>query len=213
MRHITIATPILGQMDPRVTASLMDASSALTASGIGWTWEVLLGDAVIARARNVLVHRFLASSSDRLVFLDADITFSPEDLFALLAREEDLVAGDYQKKVDGRGCVGVVLSGGETRGTLVEASHVGTGFLALSRACLERMVLAHPETLYRAGSECDESGATVSALFDTALRGGRYVGEDYLFCERWRAIGGRCWLHTGLRLGHVGSHVYGASHA
>ena len=31
-----------------------------------------------------------------------------------------------------------------------------------------------------------------------------YLSEDYTFCHRWRAIGGRLWLDTQSRLVHVG---------
>jgi hypothetical protein len=34
---------------------------------------------------------------------------------------------------------------------------------------------------------------------------GEYLSEDYAFCHRWRAIGGRIWLDTQCRLTHVGS--------
>ena len=39
---------------------------------------------------------------------------------------------------------------------------------------------------------------------------GLLLGEDYSFCHRWRAMGGRCWLYVGTdsELGHVGMHLY-----
>jgi hypothetical protein len=35
-----------------------------------------------------------------------------------------------------------------------------------------------------------------------------YSGEDVAFCRRWRAIGGKIWLHAGVILKHIGDHVY-----
>ena len=37
---------------------------------------------------------------------------------------------------------------------------------------------------------------------------GEYLSEDYAFCHRWRAIGGRIWLDTESRLTHIGSYEY-----
>ena len=32
-----------------------------------------------------------------------------------------------------------------------------------------------------------------------------YYSEDYAFCERWRALGGECWVDPGLILEHWGT--------
>jgi GT2 family glycosyltransferase len=34
------------------------------------------------------------------------------------------------------------------------------------------------------------------------------MGEDYAFCERFRAAGGTIWLRPDIVLTHVGSHVF-----
>ena len=96
---------------------------------------------------------------------------------------------------------------------LVTAIYAGTGFMMVTRDAITRMIAAYPQTRYRAihawplptGPERERH-----ALFDTMIlpETGEYLSEDYAFCHRWRAIGGRIWLDTRSRLTHIGSFEY-----
>jgi hypothetical protein len=86
----------------------------------------------------------------------------------------------------------------------VEAEAIGTGFLLIHRSVLEELAAAHPEALHRT----DEGPAHVffeAGIDPKAAPGeGRYFGEDYLFCSRWRALGGEVWCDPAIRLEHHG---------
>lgn len=198
-----LAMPVYGPMDPRVAASLMQSMT------LPVEVSLTLQCPSVALARNLLAARFLRSTHERLVFVDSDMVWSPADLSALLARDEDVVGATYAAKAVPPQTIGEPLDGGETTYPLVEASLLGTGFLSLSRACVERVVTAHPASAFVIGRESsEEAGLTAHAIFADEVRDGRYYGEDATFCERWRALGGRLWIHTGVRPGHVGTHVY-----
>jgi hypothetical protein len=49
------------------------------------------------------------------------------------------------------------------------------------------------------------------ALFDTSLVNGGFCGEDYTFCDRWRATGGKIWVDPDIVLRHVGTTTYTGS--
>jgi len=50
---------------------------------------------------------------------------------------------------------------------------------------------------------------TRHAVFDCAIRGEFFVGEDYLFCRRVREAGETIWLYLPAQLGHVsGANVF-----
>lgn len=213
--HITLATPVLGQMDPRVALSFARTTAYLTAQGIGWEWSLLMQDAVIAHARNTLVREFLASDSDRLLFIDADLTFTPQDVRALLDADKDFVGAMVSTKGDPpRGAAKIMRSSCTPVDriwvdqyknlAMYQASFVGAGFLMLTRKCLADMVNMHPETAYRDAAD----GPISHALFNTGTAHGQFIGEDLMFCLRWQKIGGRCWVHTGLTIGHVGTRVF-----
>jgi hypothetical protein len=37
---------------------------------------------------------------------------------------------------------------------------------------------------------------------------GIYLSEDFAFCHRWRALGGKIWLDTASKLTHTGAHRF-----
>ena len=64
----------------------------------------LLGESLICRARNILLHQFLRTSADYLFFLDSDILFFPKEendclIANLLAHGKDIVGGVYPIKI------------------------------------------------------------------------------------------------------------------
>jgi choline kinase len=163
-------------------------------------------DAMLARARNSIVREFLASDSTRLVFIDADTVFTFEDIRMLVETDRDVVAAEVSRKT-ASGATNVVklpAPNGKIDGPWYEAAFAGTGFMSLSRKCLESMTKQYPEYNYRNAPNEPES----CALFDTGVVSGQFVGEDLMFCLRWRKMGGRVWVHSGLDIGHIGTHDY-----
>src|SRR5262249_13388675 len=86
---------------------------------------------------------------------------------------------------------------------LIAAKQVGAGFLRVRRDCLEQMIRAYGDLKYMPPPVAGETTARY-ALFDTSLDGEELVGEDYTFCNRWRAIGGTIWVDPDLKLQHIG---------
>jgi hypothetical protein len=111
--------------------------------------------------------------------------------------------------------VGVPLRAGEReeRDGFVTAEYAGTGFMLVKRAAILRMSAAYPETHYQ-NTHTYPAPPTVSenhyALFDSTIDPDTrtYLSEDYAFCKRWRAIGGKVWLDTRSRLRHVGAYEF-----
>lgn len=82
--RLMVATPIYeGAQGSYVRAALALALQA-QAMGVSVRFEFILYQPSITRARNVLAAMFLASDCTHLLFVDADIDFSPDDIFAML---------------------------------------------------------------------------------------------------------------------------------
>ena len=45
-------------------------------------------------------------------------------------------------------------------------------------------------------------------LFNIPVVNGEAIGEDYAFCDRWRACGGELWVDTTATIRHNGHHSY-----
>src|SRR5687767_14216607 len=123
-----IATPA---HDARVhavyTAGVLSASHTFA----GCDWQVLNGTGLM-RQRNALVSVFMAGTCSHLLFVDSDMAWRAEDAQKLFDTGKDFVGGTYARKIPGNVLTANLLP--NTEGELYEATHVGTGFLLVSRA-------------------------------------------------------------------------------
>lgn len=235
-RSIFLATPCYGGLASiAYTSSLLALQRACIERRIGLHVELGGGDALITRARGIMAGSFLARPEyTHLLFVDADIGFRSEHVFRLLDADRDVVGGIYPaKRIDWAKAKRAVQAGVEDVAAastpyvvrfLPAADNnvqvdddgfgavaaVGTGFLMIRRAALQRLADRHPELRARHG---DFHGAAVPEapmLFDTMIEPGtgEYLSEDYAFCRRWRDAGGEIVADFTSRLTHVGHAVY-----
>jgi len=228
---VTLATPCYGGLVNQaymmsVCNLLRDASKGLFTLDL-----ILVGrDALIPRARSTLVAAFLdLPQATHLLFVDADIAFTPEQFHRMLRFDKDFVAGLYPLKTIDWDAVPARVLGGERLdsaglsyvGTLLDpeerkvedgfstAKYAGTGFQLIKRSVFERLIAAYPELRFKSihalAREAPKS-QNLYALFECLIddETGEYLSEDYAFCRRWRAIGGEIWLDLKSKLTHVG---------
>lgn len=213
---IMIAIPCYGGMiHDACLHGLLESRMEFARLGLPWNIVTVRNESLVQRARNTCVAHFLASSCDRLVFVDADIGFTAAQLLRLLAHDRDLVAGLYRKKrLEAVDFAVNWLPGTTARRDpatgAVEAAAVATGFLAIKRGVFDRMIAAFPQARYvinpgdgAPGAWRDHTHALFDCWIDPITRG--YLSEDYAFCARWRALGGEVWADPGLILEHHGS--------
>lgn len=230
-----VATPCYGGL---VTQRYMQCVFALlqhtAAVGISVQLQLLGYESLITRGRNTLVAKFLDDPNlSHLLFIDADIGFEVEQVLRMLRFGEDVVAGMYPLKLidwtadsldrvrNGEGIdqaplrfVGTPCHGAERerKGEFVTGSYAGTGFMLIRRRVFETMIQSYPHLRYTAAHTAVVPSFSPNqyALFDCTIDSetGEYLSEDYSFCQRWRALGGRVWLDTASRLAHIGPHEF-----
>lgn len=202
---ICVAVPVYdGRLHVETVRTLLAEQAVAYGSGDAFQVRFLSGNAGIVQARNQLAHEFMESDFERLVFLDADITFEPGTLIKLAHRREDLVGGCYRFKMESE-CYPIrFLPDPDGRGLwanqegLIEVEALPTGFLAISRNVFETMAKAHPERLQ---SHFDHVSFT---YFQMPFHEGIQYGEDYFFCKEWRDLGGKVHLDPEIELTHWG---------
>jgi hypothetical protein len=103
--RIMIGTPMYGgQAGGQFAKSCMELAKLCTMYGIQIDFHFLFNESLITRARNYVCDEFLRSPCDRLVFIDADVGFEPNDVLSLLAlsitkdNEYDIICAPYPKK-------------------------------------------------------------------------------------------------------------------
>lgn len=212
---VFIATPAYdGRVCDGYTQALKASMAHLAELGIGCQWETLDGCCYVQIARNKLVRTFLESDCTDLVFIDADVEWTPDGLVDLLSHPAQIVSGAYPtKEHDER--YPVWLKTGEAGrpelaglSGLLECWQAATGFMRIHRSAFLAMQKHFGEEL-----EVDEYDFTgskktggFSNFFDTSKRGRVWIGEDVAFCRAWTMEMGRpMFIDPGIKLTHWGT--------
>lgn len=194
--------------EPLHTHSLLLLQKRLLAIGVNHSFASPFYDSLIQRGRNRCAANFLASDATHLLSLDADIVFSPWDVERLIAAELDFVGAPYpMKEPTGKDFVGTLVAPiNLTAEGFAEARDIGAGFTLISRNVFNRLSEVAPKAVWDWPGETTER--EYSVFYDSGLDGRQYLSEDWWIARAWRAAGGKCWLDTQARLGHVGKKMY-----
>ena len=200
MRKVMIAAPSHdGRLSVWHAAALSETAKLGVALDINVVAIYMSFDSLVQRARNDIVAMALQHDFDDLVFIDTDQDWQPEDFFQLLEHDVDVVGAPVRKKQDVES-YNVKLLGdyAVNENGLVEVDGVGTGFLRIRKAALEK-VWAVSE-VYREAHKTHES----RMVFDVKLIDGEIWAEDIVFCKKWRDLGGTVWIDPAIDSGHSG---------
>jgi hypothetical protein len=198
--------------DGKINIKLAYNLAALMPKALQFGVSVKLGDvsgcSIITMARNQLVHEFLKTDATELLFIDSDVIATADDVLRLMAQsgDKDITAGAYPRRSKDKNFFADLYFDEnqdlEFDGSLMRLERVGTGFMLIQRHVIEAMVAAHPEWFY------DFKGEQVCGVFDFQNRDGRYLGEDYLFCDRAREHGFKIYIDVDISLPHVGTEAF-----
>lgn len=94
----------------------------------------------------------------------------------------------------------------------IEVDTLATGFMMVRREVIECMQKAFPSTEHTEDVGFFNETKKVFALFDCAVEDGSYLSEDWLFCRRWRNMGGKVHADITIHLTHIGVHLFEGSY-
>jgi hypothetical protein len=210
-RIVMICTPIARAPVWQYTTSLAETSVLLHQLGVKAYHISVVGSSNLPRARNLLAAKFLASDATDLLFIDDDVGWQPADVVRLLASDQPLIGGVIRKKIgdsdnpDGWCCnflPGAERGLGTDAMGSVEVARVGTAFLRIERRVFEDMIRWHPE--WKRSGAPDLPLAEQQFYYRFFLFGDDELGEDYVFCDRWRELDGHVFIDPSIKLSHVG---------
>lgn len=197
-----LATPSYGSPCPSYTFAISRSRQALEAEGIQTAYLLLQGNCHVDDARNSIVRDFLESDCTELLFLDADVDWEPKHIIQLCKRKMDIVGGVYPFRREGGMNMPVRMMDNPAKmDGLLEVEGLPTGFMKIKRHVLEKVAAVSPKYFDK--------------IYETAMIFDRpdpdenktRWGGDIAFCNKWRAMGGRLFADTELRLGHTASIV------
>lgn len=137
--------------------------------------------------------------------MDADVGCPPSNIIQLLKYDADVVAGIYPKK-GGDDQYPVKMLPGEIWSDaqgLIEVQGVPTGFLRMRRLVLER--LADKAIHYNAKND---ASSAMPLIFERQVHDGTRWGGDYVFCKKWRAMGGKVHIAPEMIFEHSGMQTW-----
>lgn len=212
---LLIGIPVYDEYTPEFFRSFNATRDALQAHGAFYEMVEVGGCSDIALARARLLGTFLRSKHTHLAQIDTDMGWLTADFLRLFEHGYEFTCAAGPKKKDplevafentgpdGKPAQIISRDGGVT----VEITRVGMAFTVLSRSCVEKMVEAYGKEL-----QFEMEGRTEYGVFDPIYEGvypnRRRLSEDYSFCARWLAIGGKINMLPHVRLKHVGKRVF-----
>jgi len=192
-------------------------------------------ESLISRARNASVAFMLAKDYTHLLFVDTDVSFNAPDVLKLVDQQKEVVVGVYPKKYWSHQKMQAMGSSGafpnqwrhlatdfstelspeayakSKSGEPVAADYAATGFMLISRSCIEKIIQALPEIKYT--NDIDgymDAGDNFYDMFQCKVnpKTKKYESEDYGFCKLWKSMGGEITVLPDISLGHRGFNTF-----
>lgn len=151
MRKVVIGTPYRDEFTVRYMNGMV---AAMTDSALARDYRfipVVTTSAYVQIARNEIANKAIRDGADDVVFIDADIGWTPEHLDVLLGHDVDIVGADYCKRVAGepQGCARAVPGTKPREDGLQEATCLPGGFLRIRTKVFKAMAELLPQRHYR----------------------------------------------------------------
>jgi len=215
-RSVMIATPVARDPTVQYMVSMLKTANLLTNHKIRHCAEFLVGSSNLPRARNGLAARFLASDFDVLLMIDDDMGWDAGSVIRLLASEHPFIAAAGRKKsrlpnADPSVWCAQFIPDAPIRLDemgAIEVARVGAAFVAIDRSVFVDLIAAHPDWKREGHEDMNAAQRAAYHQFFQFTTDDEEIGEDYLFCDRWRAIGGEVWVDPSIELKHVGAMEY-----
>jgi len=211
---LLICVPIHGYGQTSFWRSILKLQETLIYSDFPHAFLILENESLVQRARNNSVTSFMETEFERMLFIDSDIEFEPEDVQKLWNLDVDVAVGAYpMKRIDVPTC-------GWVDGELIDldkmdgptpVDYAGTGFMMMKREVFHKFHSEYEDRFHHEGKPGENvlSQRVSFNYFDTRVDDGIFLSEDYSFCADFRKIGGEIILEPSIRLKHYGTYGFG----
>ncbi len=221
-KTIMMCMPAFGQVNTAfTTASLVSLTRFLAErEQFGGFAQMSYPDLEDLRAMFISIF-YYKTEATHILFVDADMSFSPQLVLDMIDFDKPLVGCLYPKRTLPIAWVGSALEGDQVKdGGFLKVEGIGFGVTLISRACIQAMIDGgHTEIdedldSHTAGQMLKAQGITkMIRAFDKVHLPGRRLSEDFSFCWRHRQSGGDVWAATDHHVTHVGNYGFGGKYS
>lgn len=227
--RIMVATPMYGgQGCANYIETLLEIKHWSQTHHVPVEFAFRTNQSSISHARNDLTQEFLDTDCTHILWLDADVGFSPEPhLSEMLDQNLPVVVASYPKKQIDWELVRQLIASGADNQTLAqhcqqdmirfrdpntardrtyEITHSGAGLMLIQRQVFDQFRQHHGEH-----QAYDNYGKACYNYWGMAVNPTTrsYVSEDTFFCDHWRMAGGTITWLPWIRATHQGTYRYG----
>jgi hypothetical protein len=239
--NILIAIPCFGGNVSNLTFhSILNTLRWLNDQGHNIRVETLPTESLINRARNKFVTKFLDNkefNGTHLLFIDADIGFTIENLKRIIDFNREVVTCTYPVKgfywqqlldrikknnnIDEQTMRDYLLQfnvnlypNTEFRNGFARVKESATGFMMIRREVFTTIMDKNPQLKYkpdlRTGIENSQNAFDFFPVGIYKEKDGvnRFLSEDYYFCRLWEECGGEIWTDLSTSITHLGNCEY-----
>ena len=219
--NLFIGTPCYNSM---VHSDYLHSIISYHEKGLPFSVMTIGNESLITRGRNTVLSYFhKLEQFTHLVFIDADIFLSADDLVKLLSHEKDVIGAPVPLKgFDEKGNhvtnIGSVIK--DYGNGLVTTEKLGNAVMILSRRAVNALVgfaKANKDVYYgnplSRGDSIDDALMydvfKVGVLNKNFSEAGDYLSEDYYVCETLRKAGFEVFVDTTCKVRHNGMFTFG----
>lgn len=182
---------------------------ALSKLGIETELFTISQESLIPRARNVFAARLLKSTHSHALFLDADISVHPCVVARMIQANFPIVCCPYPKKSSEISFTSAPVNETSIDNWICEVDHAATGCMLVHRCVFE--TLKNTATSYLndiPGYEDHCDNGAFWDFFQVGVKDGRYLSEDYGFCNMAKAHGFKIHALIGCNITHTGRYGF-----
>lgn len=205
-----IATPAYdGKVNIQYALSLVDTKILLSSKNIETVPILTASGSLLVAERNRLLEAFWKSDCTHVLFIDSDLGWPAEAVYAMLNANKEFVAGCYPARGSSDTYLFRPVVDDAYRMTqdnhLLKMNYIPAGFMLLSRLAIKKMRDKFPGLYFEPKAKYQNNPEPGYCLFNTEVYEGEFWGEDFVFCRRAREAGIEIWVDPLIQFDHAGT--------
>ena len=199
---MNIDTPVYdGKIELDFMVSMFKTMELCILNDIEMTLKTIVGCSLIQKARDELFRMAYEAEVDDLIFIDSDQGWEQKDFGNLISPTVDVIGGAVVSKSDlSHYNVKTFDTKYDFFHGLIDARAVGTGFMRISKRAINMM--------WDASQQYKDGDKAYRHVFETKVVDGQLLGEDVCFCQKWRDMGEKVYVHPEINVSHTGKKTW-----